>query len=200
MNRQKLTALIVPAIFVLGIDQFTKWLIRTTPELQNKVLIDGWLQFYFTKNPGMALGIDFLSTPVVSLVAILAVTGILIYILKNIEQAGIGYLVCMGLIIGGAFGNIADRLFMAIIMDYGGVLDGHVVDFIYFSLQINDWTIFPYIFNVADIAISCSIILLILFNKRFLINNEINTEDEGVPEADTASESGQSSQSISGDK
>ena len=200
MNRQKLTALIVPAIFVLGIDQFTKWLIRTTPELQNKVLIDGWLQFYFTKNPGMALGIDFLSTPVVSIVAILAVTGILIYILKNIEQAGIGYLVCMGLIIGGAFGNIADRLFMAIIMDYGGVLDGHVVDFIYFSLQINDWTVFPYIFNVADIAISCSIILLILFNKRFLINNEINTEDEGVIEADTASDGDQSSQNVSGDK
>jgi len=200
LNRQKLTALIVPAIFVLGIDQFTKWLIRTTPELQNKVLIDGWLQFYFTKNPGMALGIDFLSTPVVSIVAILAVTGILIYILKNIEQAGIGYLVCMGLIIGGAFGNIADRLFMAIIMDYGGVLDGHVVDFIYFSLQINDWTVFPYIFNVADIAISCSIILLILFNKRFLINNEINTEDEGAPEADTASEGGQSNQNVSGDK
>jgi len=200
LNRQKLTALIVPAIFVLGIDQFTKWLIRTTPELQNKVLIDGWLQFYFTKNPGMALGIDFLSTPVVSIVAILAVTGILIYILKNIEQAGIGYLVCMGLIIGGAFGNIADRLFMAIIMDYGGVLDGHVVDFIYFSLQINDWTVFPYIFNVADIAISCSIILLILFNKRFLINNEINTEDEGAPEADTASEGGQSNRNVSGDK
>jgi signal peptidase II len=200
LNRQKLIALIVPAIFVLGIDQFTKWLIRTTPELQNKVLIDGWLQFYFTKNPGMALGIDFLSTPVVSIVAILAVTGILIYILKNIEQAGIGYLICMGLIIGGAFGNIADRLFMAIIMDYGGVLDGHVVDFIYFSLQINDWTVFPYIFNVADIAISCSIILLILFNKRFLINNEINAEDEGAPEADIASESGQSSQNVSGDK
>lgn len=201
MNRNKLTALIVPAIFVLGIDQFTKWLIRTTPELQNKVLIDGWLQFYFTKNPGMALGIDFLSTPVVSVVAILAVTGILIYILKNIEQAGIGYLVCMGLIIGGAFGNIADRLFMALIMDYGGVLDGHVVDFIYFSLQINDWTVFPYIFNVADIAISCSIILLILFNKRFLINHEEMDETvEATPVTDAGSENTKLNQDTSGDK
>lgn len=186
---------------MLGIDQFTKWLIRTTPELQNKVLIEGWLQFYFTKNPGMALGIDFLSTPVVSMVAILAVTGILIYILKNIEQAGIGYLVCMGLIIGGAFGNIADRLFMALIMDYGGVLDGHVVDFIYFSLQIGDFTVFPYIFNVADIAISVSIILLILFNKRFLINNEGDGEATGVEsEADIGLEGGQLSQDVSGDK
>ena len=176
MNRSKLTALIVPAVIVLVIDQFTKWLVRTTPELQNKVLIDGWLQFYFTKNPGMALGIDVLSTPVISAIAILAVSGIVIYILRNLDEASAGYLVCMGLIIGGAFGNIFDRLFMARIMDYGGVLDGHVVDFIYFSLQIDGWTVFPYIFNVADIAISCSIIFLLIFNKRFFINSK---EEEG---------------------
>ncbi|MGN8225272.1 signal peptidase II [Gracilimonas sp. BCB1] len=169
MTRKKLLALLVPAVIVLVIDQITKWLIRTTPELQNKVLIEGWLQFYFTKNPGMALGIDVLSTPAISAIAILAVSGILIYILRNLDQAGVGYLVCMGLIVGGAFGNIADRLFMGIIMDYGGLLEGHVVDFIYFSLQIGDWTVFPYIFNVADIAISCSIILLLIFNKRFFI-------------------------------
>ncbi len=170
----------VPAVIVLVIDQITKWLIRTTPELQNKVLIEGWLQFYFTKNPGMALGIDVLSTPAISAIAILAVSGILIYILRNLDQAGIGYLVCMGLIVGGAFGNIADRLFMGIIMDYGGVLEGHVVDFIYFSLQIGDWTVFPYIFNVADIAISCSIILLLIFNKRFFITQ--NADDDSSEE------------------
>ncbi len=180
MTRKKLLALLVPAVIVLVIDQITKWLIRTTPELQNKVLIEGWLQFYFTKNPGMALGIDVLSTPVISAIAILAVTGILIYILRNLDQAGIGYLVCMGLIVGGAFGNITDRLFMGIIMDYGGVLEGHVVDFIYFSLQIGDWTVFPYIFNVADIAISCSIILLLIFNKRFFVTQ--NADDDSSEE------------------
>ncbi|MCP9291471.1 signal peptidase II [Gracilimonas sediminicola] len=188
MTRKKLLALLVPAVIVLAIDQITKWLIRTTPELQNKVLIDGWLQFYFTKNPGMALGIDVLSTPVISVIAILAVTGILIYILRNLDQAGVGYLVCMGLIIGGAFGNITDRLFMGLIMDYGGVLEGHVVDFIYFSLQIGDWTVFPYIFNVADIAISCSIILLLLFNKRFFITQKAEEESSEVPEDVTPDE------------
>jgi len=136
----------------------------------------------------MALGIDILSTPVVSIVAILAVSGILFYILKNIEEASVGYLTCMGLIIGGAFGNIADRLFMGLIMDYGGMLEGHVVDFIYFSLQIGDWTVFPYIFNVADIAISSSIILLLIFNRRFFItqNGEQQGDEEDVsPEAST---------------
>ena len=176
MTQKKLLALLVPASVVLVIDQITKWLIRTTPELQNKVLIDGWLQFYFTKNPGMALGIDVLSTPVISAIAILAVSGILIYILRNLQEATIGYLICMGLIVGGAFGNISDRLFMGLIMDYGGMLEGHVVDFIYFSLQIGDWTVFPYIFNVADIAISCSIILLLLFNRRFFITQKADSE------------------------
>jgi signal peptidase II len=177
LTRKKLLALFVPAIIVLVIDQITKWMVRTTPELQNKVIIEGWLQFYFTKNPGMALGIDVLSTPVISVIAILAVSGILIYILKSMNEASIGYLACMGLIVGGAFGNISDRLFMAQIMDYGGVLEGHVVDFIYFSLKIGDWTVFPYIFNVADIAISCSIIALLIFNKRFFITQQADNEE-----------------------
>lgn len=185
MNKQKLTAIFAPALIVLALDQITKWLIRTSPELQNKVLIEGWLQFYYTKNPGMALGIDVFSTPVISAIAILAVSGILFYILKNIEEATMGYLVCMGLIIGGAFGNISDRIFMGIVGDYGGVLEGHVVDFIYFSLKIGDWTVFPYIFNVADIAISCSIIFILIFNRRFFITQNGGSETEEVfPESD----------------
>jgi signal peptidase II len=190
LNKQKLTAIFVPAFIVLALDQLTKWLIRTSPELQNKVLIEGWLQFYYTKNPGMALGIDVFSTPVISVIAILAVSGILFYIIKNIEEATIGYLFCMGLIIGGAFGNISDRLFMGLIMDYGGVLEGHVVDFIYFSLQIGDWTVFPYIFNVADVAISCSIIFILIFNRRFFItqNGESETE-ESVTESEVKTDS-----------
>ena len=74
----------------------------------------------------------------------------------------------MGLVLGGALGNITDRLIMGYIEGYGGLLDGHVVDFIYFSLRINDWTVFPYIFNVADIAISVSIITLLIFGKYLL--------------------------------
>lgn len=141
----------------------------------------------------MALGIDVLSTPVISVIAILAVTGIIIYILRQINQVTFGYLICMGLILGGAFGNIADRLFMGLIMDYGGVLEGHVVDFIYFSLKIGDWTIFPYIFNVADIAISSAIILLLLFNKQFFKHPEDNGDeasDEAVFEDDLDLETG----------
>lgn len=135
----------------------------------------------------MALGIDILSTPVISGIAILAVIGIAIYILKNIKEATTGYLICMGLILGGALGNISDRIFMGLKDGYGGVLDGHVVDFIYFSLSINDTVVFPYIFNVADIAISTSIIILIVFNKKFFEHGKQEDKDETEAVAESES-------------
>lgn len=167
MTKNKLLALLCPAAFVVAIDQYTKWLIRTTPDLQQLDIIDGWLAFYYTQNSGMALGIDVLSTPVISSISILATIGIIGYLLFTMKDSSIGYLVIMGLVIGGALGNITDRLIMGYIEGYGGLLDGHVVDFIHFNLEIGDWPVFPYIFNVADIAISVSIISLLIFNKKF---------------------------------
>lgn len=125
----------------------------------------------------MAMGMDFLSTQAISVVAILATIGILGYILYTLDKANFGYLLCMGLILGGAFGNIYDRIFMGIVGGYGGVLDGHVVDFIHFNLEINGWSVFPYIFNVADIAISTSIITMLVFHKRIL--PEESDDDNG---------------------
>ncbi|MTI87226.1 MAG: signal peptidase II [Balneolaceae bacterium] len=185
MNRKKISVLGITAFIVLLIDQYTKWLIRTTPSLQNYTIIDGWLEFYYTQNPGMALGIEILSTPVISSIAIAATLGIIIYIMLGIKESTTGYLVCMGLIIGGALGNISDRIFIGLIEGYGGVLEGHVVDFIYFSLRINDWTVFPYIFNVADVAISIAIISLLVFNKWIFIDHEQN-EAEASKEPDNA--------------
>lgn len=180
---KKLTILFSPIILVVVLDQISKYLVRTTPDLQRMSLIDGWLAFNFTKNPGMALGMDWLSTPVISSIAILATAGILTYVLFNLAKTTNAYLVCMGLILGGAVGNITDRIFMGIIGGYGGVLDGHVVDFIHFNLEIGDTPVFPYIFNVADIAISTSIIILLLFHKRIMpVEDHATISEEGQPD------------------
>ena len=173
---KKLTALFTPIILVVIVDQITKYLVRTTPGVHREVLIDGWLAINFTKNPGMALGMDWLSTPVISVVAITATLGILLYVLFTLRNATVAYLVCMGLILGGAIGNIIDRIFMGIVYGYGGVLDGHVVDFIHFNLEVWDTPVFPYIFNFADVAISTSIIILILFHKRIMPTEEDEKE------------------------
>lgn len=178
-KEKKLATLLSPIVVVLILDQVSKYLVRTTPDLQRMSVIEGWLAFNFTKNPGMALGMDWLSTPVISSIAILATIGILFYVLYNLGQATYAYLVCMGLILGGALGNIMDRIFMGIIGGYGGVLDGHVVDFIHFNLEIGETPVFPYIFNVADVAISTSIIILLLFHKKIMpVEEKAVTEEE----------------------
>lgn len=188
-KEKKLAALFVPAVIVVVIDQITKFEVRTDPGLHYYEIIEGWLAFNFTKNPGMALGMDWLSTPVISTIAIIATIAIIGYILFNLSSANFGYLVCMGLIVGGALGNIVDRIFMGIIGGYGGVLDGHVVDFIHFTLRINDWPVFPYIFNVADIAISTSIITLLIFHKKLMPETEksdpvdVDEDMQNIPEA-----------------
>ena len=164
----KLLTLLLPAAVVIALDQYTKWLVRTSPELHRWEIIEGWLEFYYTQNSGMAMGIDILPTHIISMISIAATIGIFAYLLWTLKYAGLGYLFFMGLVLGGALGNITDRLIMGYIEGYGGLLDGHVVDFIYFSLRINDWTLFPYIFNVADIAISVSIITLLIFGKNLL--------------------------------
>lgn len=176
---KKLATLSVPIILVLILDQVSKYMVRTSPDLQRMDIIEGWLAFNFTKNPGMALGMDWLSTPVISTIAIIATIGILVYVLFNLAEATYAYLVCMGLILGGALGNIMDRIFMGIIGGYGGVLDGHVVDFIHFNLTIAETPVFPYIFNVADIAISTSIIILILFHNKIMPAEEVSANGEG---------------------
>jgi signal peptidase II len=177
--------LLVPVAVVVILDQVTKYLVRTNPGLHRVEVIEGWLALNFTKNPGMAMGMDWLSTPTISVIAILATIGIFSYILLTLEKANFAYLTCMGLILGGAIGNITDRIFMGIVGGYGGVLDGHVVDFIHFTLTIGDWPVFPYIFNVADIAISTSIITLLIFHKRIMPVTEEEKSDEDEPDSES---------------
>lgn len=183
MKAKKLLTLALPALAVIVLDQATKHWIRLSPAYQNWEIIPGWLAFHYTLNPGMALGIEWLSTPVVSLVSIIATVGILSYVLYSLSKASLGYLFCMSLVLGGAFGNIIDRLIMGKIGGYGGVLEGHVIDFIHFTATINGYPVFPYIFNVADIAISVAIISLILFHNRILPEGFEDQKDESAPAA-----------------
>lgn len=161
----RLALLIFPFTLVVLLDQFSKYWVRSNPTLQNLDLIEGVLEFSYTLNDGMALGLNWLPTKLISIVAIVATLVIIVYVVSNWKKATPLYLFCISLVMGGAVGNIIDRIIMGKILGHGGILEGHVVDFIYFSLTINNWTVFPYIFNVADIAISGSIITLIIFNK-----------------------------------
>jgi len=191
-NNQKISWFASIAVIVIILDQWSKYVIRTSPELHREILIDGWLQFNFTKNPGMAMGISFADTWVISLISIAASIAILFYTFKVMPRAKLAFMVCMGLIIGGAFGNILDRIFMARVGGYGGVLDGHVVDFIHFNLRIGSWDVFPYIFNVADMAISVAIVTLLIFSKWLIPPDrpkmQVDPDDESTFESEKKDE------------
>lgn len=178
MKRSKITAFTVPVFVVVLLDQLTKHWIRLSPEWHNSEIIPGWLAFHYTQNPGMALGMRWASTEVISGIAILATVAILGYVLYNRKDATKAYLFCMGLVLGGAIGNIVDRLTMGYIESYGGLLEGHVVDFIHFNLTINGYPVFPYIFNVADIAISTAIIAMLVFHQKVMPQPDPSEEQE----------------------
>lgn len=199
LKTKKLLILSIPALIVWIIDQLTKQWVRSSLELHRYEIIEGWLAFNYTQNPGMALGMDWISTPTISLIAILATITILVYVLKTLQNANLYYLFCMSLILGGAMGNITDRIVMGYIEGYGEMLDGHVIDFIHFTLTIGSTPVFPYIFNVADVAISTSIIAMLLFHKKIMPVDDEKTDEVSGTEtieklhADTGQNSGSGS-------
>lgn len=149
----------------------------------------------------MALGMRWASTEIISIIAIVATLGILGYVIYNRSSANGSYLFCMGLILGGAIGNIIDRLVMGYIGQYGGILEGHVVDFIHFNLEIGGYPVFPYIFNVADIAISVAIISMLVFHNKIMPVESSDSEQltgEEIPAS--SSESGQKLSNSSQDR
>ena len=182
-NKKKIALFGSIVLLVAVFDQITKFWILYTPNLHQYTLIEGWLAFHYTKNPGMALGISWADTWVISLVAIFATIVILWYVYKTLTQAGFGYVTCMALIVGGAIGNIIDRLIQAPLGGYGNVLEGHVVDFIHFKLEIAGTPVFPYIFNVADSAITVAIITLLLFFRKLMPEYQFQKTDDSVSES-----------------
>ena len=144
-----LALLVLIALGTWGLDQFTKHLVVTN-------LVEGGpavpvigeiLQFRFVKNSGAAFSLASGFTWILSLVAI-AVVGVIVWFSGRIRSAR--WAAVFGLILGGALGNLTDRLFRE-----PGFGVGHVIDFIQLIY-------FPAIFNVADIAITSSMVLFVL--------------------------------------
>lgn len=136
----------VVATGVVGLDQLTKWWVVATLPGDPIVIVDGFLQFRYIQNPGSAFGMfpgagGFLA--VAALVAVIVIVTVVRQLDRVSEQ------VAMGLVLGGAVGNLIDRLFRG-----PGLLDGKVVDWI-------DFNFFP-AFNVADSAITVGAALALL--------------------------------------
>jgi signal peptidase II len=137
---------------VVGLDVSTKYLAVTHLADRPPVrVLGGLLYLDLTRNSGAAWSLGTGYTWVFPLVT-LVVAGWIAVLARRLRSAAWG--VALGLVLGGAFGNVGDRLFRA-----PGFLVGHVVDFA--SLFGPDAEYWP-IFNVADAALCCGVVLAVL--------------------------------------
>ena len=133
-------------------------------------IIGDFLRLTFIENPGMAFGIDVGGKLFLTIFSIVASVGIFIYLLK-IRQEALVIRLALALILGGAIGNLIDRVFYGVIFGEGSLFYGKVVDFIdvdFFNISFLGYHInrFP-VFNVADSSVSIGVVMLLLFHKRF---------------------------------
>lgn len=151
------------SIVIVFLDQLTKWMANANIDLYEKIPITSFLNMTLTYNTGAAFG--FLNDQggwqqIFFAVLAFAVSGYILYWLKKLKENERWTAIGLALVLGGAIGNLIDR-----------VLQEKVTDFIDFYV---DWDVFFLsnghfaTFNVADIAIAMGAGLLVvisLFSK-----------------------------------
>lgn len=160
-------------VVVVIFDQLTKMLVKGSPWNVLPIpgmrygsslpFVDDIVRITYIENPGIAFGINIPGFKVVFAVfSIVASVAILWYLKHNLERLRTGERVALALILGGAVGNLIDRVFYGIIYHEQPLFYGRVVDFVDFGYQRN-W--FP-VFNVADSSVTIGVALLILILMR----------------------------------
>ena len=192
------------ALVIVAVDQVTKLVVLQNMYVGQSIpLIGDWLKFTFTENPGMAFGITFGPKGFVSILSITATLLILLY-LYRVRHSYSWYRVSIGFILGGAFGNIIDRVFYGAIFYNNSLFTGHVVDFIHLNLWRGyipeSWpmiggkyaALFP-IWNVADMAIVVGVIGILVFQNKFQESIMQHVQEQGDVDEPTLTDAVESS-------
>lgn len=132
------------AVIVFGLDQLVKYTVRTSMAVNQMIPI--WphvLVLDYIRNPGAAWGMFGHARYLLILIALIVIAAV-VYV-QSRYRPKIGFQIGLGLVLGGALGNLMDR-----------IVYGKVIDYIYFQI-IN----FP-VFNLADSAITIGVILILL--------------------------------------
>ncbi|GAI16631.1 unnamed protein product, partial [marine sediment metagenome] len=131
------------ALIVVALDQVSKFFIRANMNLGQSIPEEGFFRITYGTNTGGVFGLFANQTFLITLTAIVGVAAILVY--SRYPQANrVLVRVALGLLLGGAVGNLIDRIRF-----------GEVVDFI----DVGAWPVF----NVADSAVVVGVILIIYY-------------------------------------
>ncbi len=151
------------AVVALLVDIFSKRLaVRELTGREPVEVLGDFLQLRLLRNPGAAFSTGASLTPVITVVALVAMLVVVYYVFRVRHR---GWAVALGLLLGGVSGNLVDRMFRA-----PGPFRGHVVDF--FALP--HWPVF----NVADICIdSAGVLFVVLLLRGIRIDGERHQHD-----------------------
>jgi signal peptidase II len=156
------------AVLVFGLDRFIKWLMISPLDLQNVRVIEliPFFDLRWTENYGVSLGFLQAETPamrwgLVALTAAIAIT-VLVWLLREVKRADI---LPLGLVLGGALGNIWDRVAYGYVVDYADLHFGEFRPFL--------------IFNLADAAITIGVLLILA--RSFLVREKRADTTAGAP-------------------
>lgn len=198
------------AVLVIIIDQTSKMLVHYNMYLHQEINVIGdWFRLHYLLNPGMAFGFKWntefgkLGLTVFRIMAMVAIG----YYLWRMSKRRVhpGFLWCMGLILGGAVGNVIDSTFYGVLLNNqlpGSPtpwFHGQVIDMLFFPLFEFVWPEWvPYIggdyflffspvFNIADSAIFIGVVIILLMQKKFFGDRRAK---EGEAEHETTSDEG----------
>jgi signal peptidase II len=189
--------------FVVIADQISKFMIKGIDipllgisfkgmPLGNSIPVFGdFLRITFIENPGMAFGIEVVDGKIfLTMFSIAASIGILIY-LYLMRSEKLLFRLSLALILGGAIGNLIDRVFYGIIYGESSLFHGKVVDFIdadFFNIDFLGFQLSRFwVFNIADASVSIGVLLMILFHRSFVEQKELpDIETKSSTEASTS--------------
>ena len=180
------------SIFVLLADQITKLMVKgiQIPALgihtlglplgSSRPILGDFLRLTYIENPGMAFGIDLGGKLFFSVFSILASIGILVYLYKA-RNENLTFRIALALILGGAVGNLIDRVFYGVFFSDAPLFYGKVVDFIdadffnvnLFGYQLTRWPVF----NIADASVTCGVILMLFAHRKVMKDETLIPSD-----------------------
>jgi signal peptidase II len=165
LEAQTLTKVLIIVAMVFLVDQFTKWLafVYLQPQISVNILGD-FFRLTYVENPGMAFGINLNNRVLFNTLSIGAAV-ILVAYLFFVHPTRKYFTYSLALILGGAFGNLFDRLMHGKVIDFMDFdfIDIHIPAFNFLFIHFPGYSMDRWpVFNVADMAVSTGMIIIIV--------------------------------------
>ncbi|UCB45981.1 MAG: signal peptidase II [Spirochaetota bacterium] len=162
MFKKRFYIFAIISVCIIAADRVVKWIVRTNLDLNHSIDVLGdLLKISYILNSGIAFGLfdpnpSPLKTPLLLIIQFIAL-GVILYIFFTIPRDVKLAPVSMGLIFGGAIGNIIDRILRGEVVDFID-LDFPDISILFLNIRMSRWPTF----NIADASVFVGIVMLLI--------------------------------------